>query len=91
MDIPMPLVIFQLKVRMEKKTRRSIPKRMAMEQTMPVAETVTPSPKMMAYRSQGSGSLKVKKIARGGGGGATAAGRKEIIRQMISHIIVVAT
>ena len=37
-----PLVIFQLKMSMEKKTSMSIPKRMAMEQTMPVALTLTP-------------------------------------------------
>lgn len=45
---PIFLVIFQLKTRMEKKTRSNMPKRMAMEQTMPVAETGTLLPKITA-------------------------------------------
>ena len=48
MEKPMVLVIFQLKTRMEKKTSRSMQKRMAMEQTMPVAVTGTGLPNTMA-------------------------------------------
>ena len=58
MKKPMPLVIFQLKTRMERNTKMSIPKRRAMEQTMPVAVTGTGLPNTRVYISQGSGRLE---------------------------------
>ena len=41
MEKPMPLVIFQLNMRMDTKTRINMPKRMAMEHTMPAEDTGT--------------------------------------------------
>ena len=53
----LPLVIFQLERRMERKTRMSMRKRRVMEQTMPSLRTGTGSMNTQAYRNQGSGSL----------------------------------
>ena len=53
----MPLVIFQLKIRIEKKTSISMANRMAMEQTIPADETVTGFWNTMVNINQGSGSL----------------------------------
>lgn len=55
----MPLVIFQLKTKMEKKTNINIPNRMAMEHTIPVAETGTGSPNTIVKSSQGNGNPTV--------------------------------
>jgi len=57
MAMPIPLVIFQLKRRMEKKTRRSIMKRRVTEQIMPSLRTGTASLLMREKRNQGRGSL----------------------------------
>jgi hypothetical protein len=56
MEKPMPLVIFQLKIRMDKKTSISMPNRMAMEQTIPADETATGFWNTMVNSNQGSGS-----------------------------------
>lgn len=53
----MPLVIFQLKIKMEKKTSNNIPKRIPMEQIMPEDDTGTGSPKTIVYKNHGKGSL----------------------------------
>lgn len=55
----MPLVIFQLKIRMDKKTSISMPNRMAMEQTIPAEETETGFWNTMVNSNQGSGSPTV--------------------------------
>ena len=57
----MPLVIFQLNMRMDKKTRINMKKRMAMEHTMPAEDTGTLFWKTNVNRSQGSGNLKYNK------------------------------
>ena len=57
----MPLVIFQLKIRIEKKTRHNIPKRMATEQTIPLAETGTGSKNTIENKNHGNGNLENNK------------------------------
>ena len=57
MEKPMPLVIFQLKIRIEKKTSISMANRMAMEQTIPADETVTGFWNIMMNINHGNGSL----------------------------------
>ena len=56
--IPIAFVIFQLNIKMERKTRQSIMNKMATEQTMPSAETGTFWPLIIVNKSQGKGSLK---------------------------------
>ena len=56
----MPLVIFQLKMRMEKKTSMSIPKRIAIEQIIPLADTGTGFWNTMVNRNHGRGRLEGK-------------------------------
>ena len=56
----MPLVIFQLKMRIDKKTKINMPKRMAIEQTMPALDTGTGVWKTIVYRNHGKGNLKNK-------------------------------
>ena len=60
MENPMPLVIFQLKIKMDIKTNINIIKRMAIEQTIPLAETVIGVWKTMVYINHGKGNLKMK-------------------------------
>jgi len=55
----MPLVIFQLKRRMDKNTNMSMPKRIAMLQTIPSDDTGTGSPNTRQYKNQGKGSPTV--------------------------------
>jgi len=59
MENPIPLVIFQLKIRIDKKTRINMPKRMAIEHTIPAEETGTLSPNMMQYKNHGKGNPTV--------------------------------
>jgi hypothetical protein len=58
MENPMVFVIFQLNIRIDKNTRINIQKRMAMEQTIPVAETGTGFWKAIVNMNHGNGSLK---------------------------------
>ena len=60
----MPLVIFQLKSRIDKKTKTNIIKSSVMEQTMPSEDTGTGRWKTMVYRNQGKGSLKLTDFLR---------------------------
>ena len=57
-----PLVIFQLKARIEKKTSMSIQKRSVMEQTMPSLVTGTGAPNTSVNRNQGKGNLERRRI-----------------------------
>jgi hypothetical protein len=53
-----PLVIFQLKARIEKNTSMSIQKRSVMEQTMPSLVTGTGLPNTSVNRNHGKGNLE---------------------------------
>jgi len=53
----LPLVIFQLKINIEKNTRRSIINRRVIEQTIPALLTGTEVPIITVYSSQGRGNL----------------------------------
>ena len=55
---PINLVIFHLKIRMDKKTRTNIMNKSTIEQTMPSAETGTGLLNTMVNRNQGSGKLQ---------------------------------
>lgn len=55
----MPLVIFQLNIRMETKTRTSMPNRMTMEQTIPVDSTETGFWNTIVNSNHGIGSPTV--------------------------------
>lgn len=57
MDIPITLVILQLKARIEKKTSMSIQKSSVMEQTMPSLVTGTGLSNTSVNRNQGKGNL----------------------------------
>ena len=56
------MLIFQLKMRMEKKTSMSIPKRIAIEQIIPFADTGTGFWNTKVNRNQGRGKLKSKRL-----------------------------
>ena len=58
----LPLVIFQLKTRMERKTRTSMAKSRTMEQTIPSLRTGTASPNTTVYMNQGRGNLKQTRV-----------------------------
>ena len=58
MITPMPLVIFQLKAKIERKTSNSIRNNIEMEHPTPSDETVTGSWRTNVYISQGKGNLK---------------------------------
>ena len=60
METPMGLVIFQLNSRMDIKTRINIMNNIAIEQTMPSADTVMGSWKTTVYKNHGTGNLKVQ-------------------------------
>ena len=60
METPMGLVIFQLNSRMDIKTRINIMNNIAIEQTMPSADTVMGSWKTIVYKNHGTGNLKMQ-------------------------------
>ena len=60
METPMGLVIFQLNSRMDIKTRINIMNNIAIEQTMPSADTVMGSWKTTVYKNHGTGNLKMQ-------------------------------
>ena len=62
-SIILPLVIFQLKSRIEKNTSINIQKRRVIEQTIPLLVTGTGCPKHKVYRNQGTGSLKQRTVS----------------------------
>ena len=53
----MPLVIFQLKLRMDNRTSISMPNKMAMEQTIPADDTETGFRNTQENINQGNGNL----------------------------------
>ena len=57
MENPIPLVIFQLNKRTEKKTKINMVNNKAIEQTIPSEDTGTGFWNTMVYKNQGSGSL----------------------------------
>lgn len=52
------MLICQLKIRIEKKTRSNMPQRMAIEQIIPLADTGTGFWNTSVNRNQGRGRLK---------------------------------
>ena len=58
----LPFVIFQLKVRIEKKTSISIQNSSVMLQTIPTLVTGTGFPKHSVYSSQGRGNLQTENM-----------------------------
>ena len=58
----LPFVIFQPKVRIEKKTSMSIQNSSVIEQTIPTDVTGTGFPNTRVYRSQGRGNLETENM-----------------------------